>query len=113
MSMYTQLLEAALEARARSGSRDPAASPLTEVLRCRSKLTATAPSGSALPTATTALADQVAYDMALIELSRSIGIRCEASDFDQPEERRLDLERELESRGNWILEADSPAQCHH
>ena len=110
MSMYSQLLELALEARAHSGSRDPAASPLAELLRCRSGLAAAAPPWSDPLTATTALADQVAYDIALIEWARSIGIQIETSDFDRPEEQRLELERKLEARDNWLLEAESSAR---
>jgi hypothetical protein len=76
------------------------------VRRCRSRLAATQPPDGDPLTATTALADQVAYDIALIEWARSIGVQIQTSDFDRPEEQRLAVERKLEI-GDTSFEAKS------
>jgi hypothetical protein len=47
----------------------------------------------------TALALQVAYDIALIDLARCVGLNCDPSSFDQPQRRRIEMERQLASRG--------------
>jgi hypothetical protein len=52
-----------------------------------------------------ALANQVAYDVALIELARSAGIACDPDTFDQPELRRSELARELAARGVHVDQA--------
>lgn len=44
-------------------------------------------------------ADQLAYDLALMELSRLLGIECEVLRFNQPQRERDRLENELASRG--------------
>jgi hypothetical protein len=54
------------------------------------------------------LADQVAYDVALIELARSVGLPCDPATFDQPELRRNELDRELAARGVHVDGAASP-----
>jgi hypothetical protein len=45
------------------------------------------------------LANQVAYDVALIELARSVGIACDPASFELPELRRNEVNRELAARG--------------
>ncbi|MGP0031520.1 MAG: hypothetical protein ACLPVF_13560 [Acidimicrobiales bacterium] len=108
MSMYTQLLGAALEVR---GSADPwsaVGSPLPGAQRHQCQLPAR-PDPDAGVADTGALADQIAYDIALIELARSVGVACAPSEFDQPQKRRHELERELASRGIRSVEDGAPA----
>ncbi len=55
--------------------------------------------------APSALATQVAYDLALIRLARSVGLACQPNDFSQPETQRHELRRALASRGVHLDEA--------
>jgi len=95
MSMYTHLLDAAFQDRKVSVVEPTTSEALVTLLHCRDRLD----SCDTRDWASTALADQIAYDIALIELSRSIGIDCTTRTFDQPERRRVELQRELECRG--------------
>ena len=52
---------------------------------------------------------QVAYDLALIDLAGSVGIDCDTASFDQPQRRRVELERELISRGIAVDELGQQA----
>jgi hypothetical protein len=56
-----------------------------------------------------ALANQVAFDLALIDLAESVGLEVDSSSFDRPQRRRLELERELKSRGIRLDELDPEA----
>ena len=49
--------------------------------------------------AASAVANQVAYDVALIELARCLGIACDPATFDRPALRRNELDRQLADRG--------------
>ncbi len=98
MSMYTQLLGAALEQRS---SRDPAASrgdAVEEVRRCREELEAGV-LGDGVDTVPAVLALQIGYDVALIELAGVVGIESGPSWFEQPERERDRLRRELRDLG--------------
>jgi hypothetical protein len=97
MSMYTDILHKAFEKR--PGPADPpvVSEAVKEVLDCRSRLPLT--HSRTRDWAAGALANQVAYDVALIELARSVGIACDPATFDQPELRRNELDRELAARG--------------
>jgi hypothetical protein len=107
MSMYTQLLEAALGARAISGQTRPVDASLAEVFRCRRQLEEVGPSDSVVDRVSAALADQVGYDVALIELTRALGIECDPRGFDQPQQQRHKLEHGLEVRGIRLTEGEA------
>ena len=106
--MYTQLLEAALEARAPSDEADTIDTPLSEALRCRRQLaTAMATSlGVGVDRTSSLLAHEVAYDISLMELARSVGINCDPNDFDRPEPQRRKLEHVLQSRGFDLAQSE-------
>lgn len=109
MSMYTQLLGAALEKIASSTEESTTGEALVELLRCRNRLDA----GMAREGphwATDAIADELAYDIALIELARGFGVECDVSDFDNPRKGRAGLERDLGSRGIRLGVPDEETQ---
>ncbi|MGA2305475.1 MAG: hypothetical protein ABSH29_14895 [Acidimicrobiales bacterium] len=99
MSMYTYILEAALRERPQPDARLATGDALVVLLECRRYLGSIASSDRSSDWGSTALANQVAYDLALIDLARSVGIFCDSTSFDQPQRRRIELERELSSRG--------------
>jgi hypothetical protein len=96
MSMYTHLLTAAMEERCPAAAEPTPDETLSTLLYCRDRLRSWA---EETDWTSTALADQVAHDIALIELARCVGIDCGLDTFDQPERRRLELSRELTARG--------------
>jgi hypothetical protein len=96
MSMYRQLLSAAIEERRPAAVESTPAEALSTLFQCRDRLRSW---GKETDWTSRALADQVAYDIALIELARCVGIDCGIDTFDRPERRRLELTRELTARG--------------
>jgi len=99
MSMYTQILEAALSERRQPAVAPTAAEALVALIHCHARLGSSGSLERGLDWSSTALANQVAYDIALIDLARSVGIACDSGTFDQPERRRDELKRDLVSRG--------------
>jgi hypothetical protein len=97
--MYADILNRAFGRRLTTASPPTLTEAIKEVLDCRSRLAPTRPLERQLDWAASAVANQVAYDVALIELARSVGIACEPDTFDQPEIRRSELGRELAARG--------------
>jgi hypothetical protein len=97
-AIYTQLLEAVLAYEADSEDGPRSQGPLADVIRLRHILdrhaTRTDP-GWALQ----AVADQLAYDAALVRLSRKRGIVGGLEAFDIPEQGRASLEGALIARG--------------
>jgi hypothetical protein len=100
MSMYADILDKAFARRRGTLGPTNVHDAITELLECRGRLTSTHPrdrfSGG---WAARAVANQVAYDVALIKLARSVGIACDPATFDLPERRRNELDRQLEARG--------------
>jgi hypothetical protein len=94
--MYAELLDAAFSERPAADSRATVSEALSALLHCRDRLGSSASQADATATS---LANQVAYDIALIELARAAGLDCEPNTFDQPERRRAELRTELISRG--------------
>lgn len=96
--MYAQLLEAVLDYEEDPETRARSQGPLADVLRLRHAMdrnaTRTDP-GWALQ----AVADQLAYDAALIRLARRRGIVARPSDFDAPLHGRAVLEEALVAKG--------------
>ncbi len=108
MSMYSQLLKAAIEDRHGSTSEATPGELLAELHRRRGNLAALPNPGPGRVPA--AVADQLHYDIALVELSRRLGIECDVRTFDQPDSERSRLERALGAKGvvpTWTEGADS------
>jgi hypothetical protein len=99
MTMYSQLLEAALDQGPATRAEPSPGEALGKLVGCRSRLAETASSGSGSGWLSVAIADQLAYDVALIGFARSIGIPCDFRHFEHPEAERDRLERALRSRG--------------
>jgi len=99
MSMYVQLLATALDAPRRSDDEWSSGAALAELLQHRSRLerATSGPSGSGW--APSAVADQLTYDVALIELARHHGIECDVQAFDPPHVGRAGLEDALATIG--------------
>jgi hypothetical protein len=108
MSMYTDILHKAFETRPGTAGLPMVSEAVMELLDCRSRLAVTRSTERRTNWAASALADQVAYDVALIELARSVGLPCDPATFDQPELRRNELDRELAARGVHVDGAASP-----
>jgi len=105
--MYTQILETAIGER-QSQTASSEAQVLSELSRCRVRMNSNLFNRGA-DWASTALANQIAFDVALIEFARTLGIACNPEAFEQPEARRAELGRELASRGFCLDELDPKA----
>jgi hypothetical protein len=100
MSMYADILDKAFERRAGTGGPTTVSEALIALLECRSRLASTHPRVRLRGGwAASAVANQVAYDVALITLARCLGIACHPVAFDLPELRRKELDRQLAARG--------------
>jgi len=98
--MYARLLEAVLtdEGEPATGTPTRSSGPLAELLRLRhvmDKHADRADAGWALQ----AVADQLAYDAALVRMARKRGVPIDLCAFDVPERGRADLEQALVERG--------------
>jgi hypothetical protein len=101
--MYAQLLEAALRDRLGSDRPEAKGQQLAELLRCRSRLTpSTSPNGRVV----VSVADQLAYDIALIEFAHGVGVDFDLGAFDQPLLERGRLEQALVARGVTLASFD-------
>jgi hypothetical protein len=109
--MYANILDVALRDRSRSDTGMTTGETLAVVLACRQHLDSI-DSERGMDWSSTALASQVAYDIALIDLARCVGLDCEPRSFDQPQERRAELERELASRGIRLDDLDQQANSN-
>ncbi len=106
-SMYALLLDAALARADGSGDELSTGGALAELLRCRGRLGPSPTSkDDAAPGAAAAVADQVAYDVSLVRLSRLVGIECDVDRFDRPEIERRRLEAELVASGIDLAELE-------
>jgi hypothetical protein len=106
--MYTQLLYAALRQRPLTevGATEDA---LDDVVRCRHDLEDGVPPG-APDTVSVVLALQIAYDLALVELARAVGVETDPNRFEQPQPERERLERALRNLGITLeMSAEDPA----
>ena len=97
MSIYTQLLDAALEQRSPRERETNADHAVREVRRCRKELESGVPEN--LDTVPAVLALQIGYDVALLELAEVVGIESGASWFEQPERERDRLREALNEMG--------------
>jgi hypothetical protein len=98
MSVYSQLLGSALN-QTPAGQESTNGDVLAELLERRSRLGANLSLYSETDWAPDAIADQLAYDVALIGLSRRLGIEVDLTKFGQPKHERARLEQALVSRG--------------
>ena len=89
MSMYSQLLAAALDTTTPPDDEPSTGAAWARLLRCRSRV--------GVPDAS--LVDHLAYDVALVELARLLGVECDASEFDRAEPARARLEGALSAQG--------------
>jgi hypothetical protein len=106
--MYTHILEAALRERSQPDAGMTTDEALTVLCKCRQHLDSMV-SERGMDWSSAALANQVAYDLALIDLAGCVGLDSDPSSFDQPEHRRMELEREVTSRGIRLDELDQRA----
>jgi hypothetical protein len=98
MSMYTQLLDAALDQRPPREHEPNRRHAVEAVRRCREELELGVPDHNA-DTVPAVLALQIGYDVALLELAEVVGIESEPSRFEQPERERARLWRALGDMG--------------
>ena len=99
LSMYTELIEAALAEVYPQGEPISSAQALAEVVRRRPLLASSGWSGAGPPNVPATLAEEVAYDVALIRLARSVDVECDPRNFGWPRDERRKVERDLLSRG--------------
>jgi hypothetical protein len=98
-SMYSKLLARVLAESDRAQPDPSAEEALAQYLRC---LPVGAPAGCRAPGphwVESALADQVAYDAALIRYARSLGLPCDVQRFGWPRDERRSTERLVASHG--------------
>ena len=110
MSMYTQLLEAAFGQRTApaAGATEQSAGSKRCSVAAASCRRGTHPDTDphAVPVA---LALQIAYDVALIDLAGTVGIDTDPSRFEQPQQERERIERALHELG-YSLESVTDAE---
>ena len=80
------------------------------MLEIRHRLGANLPGHTGADWAPAAIADQLAYDIALIELCRRLGIEVNLAGFRQPKHERSRLEQALAARGMRLDEFDATTQ---
>ena len=97
--MYTQILDVALRERPQLEAEMATGEALSALLDCRQHLDLVAPPERGMDWSSGALANQIAYDIALIDLARCVGLDCHPSSFDQPQRRRTEIEHQLISHG--------------
>jgi hypothetical protein len=97
-SLYAELLDAALRERELSGEVSSLGESLAELKRSQRQVTKSNGEREDAGWATAAVADQVAYDVALVRYARSLNIDCDPGRFGWPHGERQRLEW-LASRG--------------
>jgi hypothetical protein len=109
MSIYAQLLDQAL-GQTHSHESSTTGDALAQVLQLRHRLGANRSGYTGVDWAPAAVADQLAYDVALIELCRRLGVEVNLSRFGQPQHERARLEQALVARGIRLGEFDAPTE---
>jgi hypothetical protein len=99
VSMYTQLLDAAIGQYQPPDEGAGEALALDEVLRCRRALEEGIPPDGDADMVPVVLALQIAYDVALLELAGMVGVDTDPSRFEQPQLERERLERAIGALG--------------
>lgn len=98
MSVYSQLLGNALD-QTHASQGSTTGDVLAQLLERHNRLGTNLSPYTGSDWAPDAIADQLAYDVALIELSRRLGIEVDLTKFGQPQHERARLEQVLVSRG--------------
>jgi hypothetical protein len=109
VSIYVQLLGSALD-QSHSDEDTTIGEALAQLLECRNRLGANLSFYTGTDWAPAAVADQLAYDVSLVEFSRHLGIEVDPTKFGQPEHERARLERALVSRGICLEEFDTSGE---
>jgi len=104
MSMYTQLLTAAVGQGVGRGHAATRERAVAEVRRCHEDLIEGVPAGTDPDAVPAALAQQIAYDVALITLAVLVGIETDPSRFEQPEVERRRIDSRLAALGIVLVE---------
>ena len=99
MSMYAELLDAALGRRGPVELRPTKRSALDALRRSRGELDEGTPSATDPDAVPVVLAREIAYDVALLELAEVMGIETDPSRFEQPRQERARLEAALRDSG--------------
>jgi hypothetical protein len=109
MSMYTQLLDAALHQLSIDESGEDVAVAVADVQRYRNQLERATPDVDP-DTVSAALALQIGYDVALLRLADLIGIDSDPGRFDRPQLERIRLEGEFTQRGIRLYRNDGSSE---
>ena len=99
VSMYSDLIEAALADPGVSDDGLSTSRALAEVVRCRHRLDTAGWREADRQGVDAVLADEVAYDVALVRYARSLGVECDTRAFGWPHTGRRRIEELLVSRG--------------
>jgi hypothetical protein len=99
VSMYTQLLRTALAEQPLSDPGQATGARLTELRSCRSRMRHNERTRAGSGWAPGAVSDQLAYDVALVQLAAEHGIDVELEGFERPLLGRSRLEQELIVQG--------------
>jgi hypothetical protein len=110
VSMYSQLLLAALEVEESSEGEPTARRTLVDLLRCRRQLEGGEWIHAGIERVPDTLTKQLAYDVTLIKLARILGIECDADEFDRPETGRTRLEAILSTPGVSLNEIETQVE---
>ena len=107
MSIYVQLLNAALAEAPSKSDEMNAGDAVAELLHRRGNLYTRGSSHAGSLWAPDAVANELAYDMALIRLATFLGIECKSEDFELPGRGRARVELSLMSKGIRLDESDT------
>ena len=108
-SIYAQLLDHALD-QSHSDQNSTIGDALAQLLEYRNRLGTNVSLYTGSDWAPAAIADQLAYDVSLVEFSRRLGIEANLTRFGQPQNERARLEQALISRGIRLEEFDAPSE---
>jgi hypothetical protein len=98
-SMYSELIDAALADPETTAATDSASSAAAEAVRCRRRLDQAGWQEADQQGVDAVLADEVAYDVALVRYARAVGFECDTRAFGWPHTGRRQIEELLASRG--------------
>lgn len=97
-SLHIDLLSAAIRTRNQSDGVPSIGEASAELERCRRQMVNNDQPRQGPGWSTEAIADQVAYDVALVRCAQSLEIDCDPDRFGWPEDERQPLERIFSSR---------------
>jgi hypothetical protein len=103
--MYTKLLADALDVRQQNEGEPTIGAALFELWRCRDRLSRDASSTVEAGWNSDAIVDQLAYDVALVELARRMDAQCDVQAFNQHAQARARLEDRLDVGGVILAES--------